>query len=230
MGKKPAPAHVRGWLIYTASYLFSTYDVRWMIDPVRLKRRLLDAPEFNFTQYIAGLDFVLLTHQHGDHFDLELIDQIKHFPKKWVIPEFLLPRIGDLTDFPWERVFVPTPLTPFTINGISITVFDGLHWEKVRTSNAKYPAGVFRGVPSVGYLIEFEDKRWLFPGDTRTYDLDRMPDIGPVDLLFAHLWLGRGQALVEDPLASGGILPLPIGFGSLQDDPDASRRVQASGN
>ena len=170
-----------------------------MVDPVRINHRLLTAQEFDFTHHLAGLDFALLTHQHRDRFDLELIDQIKHFPKKGVIPEFLLPRIEELTNFPWERV-VPTPLLPFKINGIMVSVFDGLHWERVRTTNTKYPAGLFRGVPSVGYLIEFEDNRWLFPGDTRTDELNHLPDFGPVDLLFAHLWLGRGQALVEDPL------------------------------
>jgi hypothetical protein len=51
----------------------------------------------------------------------------------------------------------------------------------------------------MGYLIEVKGKRWLFPGDTRTYDAGRLHKFGPVDHLFAHLWLGRGCALTEEP-------------------------------
>jgi hypothetical protein len=49
----------------------------------------------------------------------------------------------------------------------------------------------------MGYLAEFNGKRWLFPGDTRIYDVTRFPCFGPLDGLFAHLWLGRGRALDE---------------------------------
>jgi hypothetical protein len=50
----------------------------------------------------------------------------------------------------------------------------------------------------MAYLIEFNHKRWLFPGDTRTYDASQLPSFGSVDGLFAHIWLGRGCALQDD--------------------------------
>ncbi len=56
--------------------------------------------------------------------------------------------------------------------------------------------GAFR---PLGYLVEQGGKRWLFPGDTRTYDPTGLPDFGPVDVLFAHLWLGRGSAMHPHP-------------------------------
>ena len=51
----------------------------------------------------------------------------------------------------------------------------------------------------MAYLIETAGKRWLFPGDTRIYDARLLPDMGSVDSLFAHLWLGRGEALQTPP-------------------------------
>ena len=51
----------------------------------------------------------------------------------------------------------------------------------------------------MGYLVEFSGKRWLLPGDTRTYEAAQLPDFGALDGLFAHLWLGRGCALLEEP-------------------------------
>ena len=56
-----------------------------------------------------------------------------------------------------------------------------------------------RGIPAAGYLVDFNGKRWLFPGDTRTYDASPIPDFGQLDGLFAHLWLGRGCALLDFP-------------------------------
>jgi len=49
------------------------------------------------------------------------------------------------------------------------------------------------------HLVDLDGRRWLFPGDTRTYDPAGLPDHGPVDVLFAHLWLGRGAALQTHP-------------------------------
>jgi hypothetical protein len=51
----------------------------------------------------------------------------------------------------------------------------------------------------MGYLVEFGGKRWLFAGDTRTYDASLLPSFGPVDGLFAHVWLGRGCARQTKP-------------------------------
>lgn len=51
----------------------------------------------------------------------------------------------------------------------------------------------------MGYLVEFNGKRWLFPGDTRDYRSGLLPSLGPVDGIFAHLWLGRGCARMGEP-------------------------------
>jgi hypothetical protein len=93
---------------------------------------------------------------------------------------------------PQENVIVPAHLEPLKLNGVRILPFTGLHWETT-------PREIRKGVPAIGYLIELNGRRWLFPGDTRTYDACRFPDFGPVDHLFAHLWLGQGCALMEEP-------------------------------
>lgn len=64
---------------------------------------------------------------------------------------------------------------------------------------AHMPGGETRGVPSMAYLVEFAGGRWLFPGDTRTYDASQIPALGAVDVLFAHLWLGRAAAIRDEP-------------------------------
>ena len=51
----------------------------------------------------------------------------------------------------------------------------------------------------MGYCVEWDGKRWLFPGDVRTFAEDRLPRLGRLDGAFVHLWLGRGAALAEEP-------------------------------
>ena len=188
----------RAWLMYSANYLFCTGNVRWAMDPVRLIHRLPQAPDVNAAQDLEALSFVLLTHRHADHLDVSLIRALRHLPILWVIPEPVLMLIQNQVDLPRKYMIVPRELEPVEIQGIKITPFTGLHWEKLEHQGSENISSL-RGVPATGYLVEFRDKRWLFPGDTRTYDASQLPSFGPVDGLFAHLWLGRGCAMLDAP-------------------------------
>jgi len=182
----------QAWLMYSANYLFRTANVRWAMDPLRLKHRLPSAPEMPVAD-LEDVDFILLTHGHGDHLDLDLLRGLKDFPILWVIPAPVLDLVEAEIKLPMDRLIVPRAMQPIEIQGIRISPFDGLHWEKQAGAES------LNGVPATGYLIEFNGKRWLFPGDTRSYDASQLPSFGSVDGLFAHLWLGRGCALLEDP-------------------------------
>jgi hypothetical protein len=146
---------------------------------------------------LQALSFVLLTHRHTDHLDLDLLYQLKDLPIRWVVPEAILPLVVTRGGIPEEKIIISRALQPLEMDGITITPFDGLHWEYLPKS--VHSAGKTRGVPATAYLVEYGDKRWLFPGDTRTYDAGRLPSFGQVDGLFAHLWLGRQAALLETP-------------------------------
>jgi hypothetical protein len=181
----------RSWLLYSANYLFHTGGVRWALDPLTLRQRLPSAPEVDVA-VLAALDYVVLTHRHADHLDLRMLGILRDFSARWVVPEFLLDSLRAL-DLPLEKVIIPHPLKPLLLGGLTLIPFDGLHWE-----DAPGFPDERRGVPATGYLAEFNDKRWLFPGDTRNYVAARLPRLGPVDGLVAHLWLGRGCALQDE--------------------------------
>lgn len=183
------------WLLYAANYLLRTDGVRWAIDPLRLKQRLPQAPDVDVVRDLGQLAFVLLTHRHADHLDLDLLRSLRTFPIRWVVPEAILPLVLAEAGLDAAQVIIPRALEPLGIEGITITPFDGLHWEK-QPDEGELP---LRGVPATGYLVEFNGKRWLFPGDTRTYQSTGLPAWGAVDGLFAHLWLGRGCALLDEP-------------------------------
>ncbi|HLO13943.1 MAG TPA: MBL fold metallo-hydrolase [Anaerolineales bacterium] len=180
------------WLAYSANYLFRTNNVRWAIDPLTLNWRLKEAPKVDAASDLKDLSFVLLTHRHADHLDLDLLSALRHLPITWVVPDSIRTTVIAQAGLPREQIIAPRHLEPIELNGIRILPFKGLHWERT-------PDKRRRGVPAIGYLIELNGKRWLFPGDTRTYNAFQLPDFGHVDYIFAHLWLGRGCALMEKP-------------------------------
>lgn len=182
----------RVWLTYSANYLLRTKKVRWAIDPLSLNWRLKDAPKVDVAGDLKDLSFVLLTHGHKDHLDLDLLTALRHLPIKWVVPEFILSKVLEQAGLPRENIVIPSPLAPIELSGIRILPFDGLHWETK-------PDGGLKGVPAMGYLIDCDGRRWLFPGDTRTYNASQLPVFDSVDVLFAHVWLGRGSALLDEP-------------------------------
>ena len=184
----------RGWLIYSANYLFRTQGVRWAVDPLEMHSRLKQLIQPDVARDLRNLDFVLLTHRHGDHLDLNLLRALRDLSIQWVVPEAILPMVRRQAGLAARKILVPEPLQPIELHGIRITPFDGLHWEE----SPAHRTGQ-RGVAETGYLVEQGGKRWLFPGDTRTYDATRLPPFGSVDVLFAHLWLGRGAALMAQP-------------------------------
>jgi L-ascorbate metabolism protein UlaG (beta-lactamase superfamily) len=187
-------AEDKAWLMYSANYLFRTGGVRWAMDPLTLRCRVPEAPEVEISRVFDQLDFVVLTHRHADHLDIDLLRAMRHLPIRWLIPDYILPQVQAEVGLPADQIIAPHPLQPIEIKGIHILPFVGLHWEAAPSEN-----GPQHGVPEMGYLVEFNDKRWLFPGDTRDFKAELLPSFGPVDTLFAHLWLGRGCALMEEP-------------------------------
>ena len=187
------PGDDRAWMTYTANYLFRTGGVRWALDPLTLRQRLPGAPEVD-PSGLSKLSFVLITHRHADHLDLGLVRALSQYPIRWVIPEQVLPEVLAHSALPESQIITPHTLHPLLIDGIRITPFDGLHWEPPSAAG-----GTPHGVPAMGYLVEFSGRRWLFPGDVRNYDLRLLPDFGLLDGVVAHLWLGRGAALLDKP-------------------------------
>lgn len=175
------------WLTYAANYLFSTAGVRWALDPLSLSARIPDIEPPDFRADLRPCELIVLSHNHNDHLDLDLIRALQSQPLQWVIPQHMLQTVLAQVAIPPQRIIVPEYGKPMHFSRLTLTAFEGLHLAQGR------------GVPSTGYLVEFGGKRWLFPGDTRRYDRDRLPDFGKLDGVFAHLWLGRACALMEKP-------------------------------
>jgi len=181
------------WLTYAANYLLNTDGVKWAIDPYSLFTRIGGGAQPDFAKDLQYLQLIILTHVHADHLDLNLISALSQLPVQWVIPEFMVEKIMHAANLSAEKIIIPRAHLPLRIANLTITPFDGLHMHGES------------GVPAMGYLAEFSQKRWLFPGDTRRYDFSLLPDFGELDGVIAHLWLGKAAAREEQP-------PQLIGF------------------
>ncbi len=186
------------WLIYSANYLFRWRGVRWAVDPVTLSSRFpADFPSHPEADF-AKSDFVVLTHRHSDHLDKKLLQAISNINIPWVVPEFLLDEIQKIVHLPDHRIIVPVPGKQLEISGIKILALEGSHWEKTGDITCSRNFDL-RGVPAYSYLFEAHNKKWFIPGDTRTYDPKQVPNLGHLDGVLAHVWLGRNGALKDPP-------------------------------
>ena len=171
------------WLMGAANYLFSTGGVRWAVDPMfNTPRNGASLETIGSERAKALLDtmaFVLLTHCHADHFDPKAMALCPDI--EWIVPDHLLSRVPETC----RNVTVIRAGDVIERRGITIRAFDSLH----------YDAGTTLGVPETGYLVDTGRFRLLFPTDIRDYDAARLPDMGRVTHFFAHVWLGRGNAL-----------------------------------
>jgi len=169
------------WLIGASSYIFSVGGVKWAIDPMfNTPRSGVSREQVNLDSVFDQLDFALLTHRHGDHFDPRLMERYPQL--EWIVPDHMEKEIPAVCH---EKMTVMKAGDVIERRGVRITAFASLH----------YDAGTTVGVEETGYFMEAGARRLLFPGDVRDYDAARLPGFDRVTHLFAHVWLGRRNAL-----------------------------------
>lgn len=175
------------WLTYAANYLFSFDGFKWALDPFAMSSRVANISAPDYRADLALLSLIVLTHEHNDHLDMALVRALADLDIRWIIPHFLLEKIRRVVNLPMDKVIIPVPGEMIDVGLLQLVPFESLHMRGGR------------GVPETGYLVRFAGRRWLFPGDIRNYDFKALPSFGRLDGVFAHLWLGKAQALADKP-------------------------------
>jgi len=165
------------WLLGPSSYLFAINGLRFGLDIHIDQPWIAREDRGGFAGDLSKLDFMLFTHEHRDHYDESMLALLKDRPVRWFIPAFFNRERVRATGIWPERITWVEPGQAYPIGTLSITTFDSPHVQ----------------VPETGYLVETGKSRLLFPSDVRDY-AQSLPDFGPLDCLFAHVWLGRGNA------------------------------------
>jgi len=176
------------WLLGPSGYLLSVNGLRFGLDIHIHRPWIADDLSGSLADDLSRLDFMLLSHVHGDHYDEAMLRLLKGAPVRWFIPAFFDRERVLAAGVSPERVTWVEPGRTYQAGQLAITAFESFHVK----------------VPELGYLVETGQSRLLFPGDVRDY-ARRLPDFGPLDCLFAHVWLGRGNAqnLPCEPWLSG---------------------------
>jgi hypothetical protein len=180
------------WLLYSANYLFNTGNVRWAVDPVLLSNRVPEVEILNVRQDLAGIDFILLTHTHGDHVDLALWSQLFGMQCHWIIPAHMLDFVSRYLPLEPVDYTVAVPGKDISIAGVTITPFAAPHYE-YRVDGSR------NHVDETGYQVRTVNGVYLLPGDIRTYNKEVLWPFPGVTAVFAHVFLGRSAALEQNP-------------------------------
>lgn len=156
-----------------AMYIAKFGDTKLAIDPSFWELPIKDVDKKDVLAVISECDGVIVTHNHSDHYDAELLDEI---PMQ--IPIF----VPDFIDYKRENVINTTDGFSMNIKGVCVEFFESAH--SLGTNI----------VPEYGFSVNYNGKNYVFPADVRDYEKPH-PDFFDVEVLVAHLWLGKENAL-----------------------------------
>jgi L-ascorbate metabolism protein UlaG (beta-lactamase superfamily) len=131
--------------VYTQSCIRISCDEGVVyFDPFRMKEAPHDA------------DYILVTHDHFDHFSPEDIDKVSKAGTILIVPERMLAKAGEVSHLVSQIE---------TVSAAQKRVIDGLKFETVPAYNVLKPFHP-KSAGWVGYILITEDKRIYVAGDT----------------------------------------------------------------
>lgn len=184
----------RLWLAGPSSYVFSLSGVRFAVD-LQIRRACdLERVKDTLVEDLSELSFMLITHQHDDHFCIPLMQKLKDTNIHWYLPEGCRADLIEASGLRRENITFLRAGDSFSVGGLTVRAFRSPH----------LGAGADQSLfPELGYELVTSRGRVLLPADVRDYSFTDYPDFGEVDLCLAHLW-GGNDAL--DAAAYGPML------------------------
>jgi L-ascorbate metabolism protein UlaG (beta-lactamase superfamily) len=197
-----------GIKILTDPVLFPRIGIRlpgFTIGPKRLTASALEFDE------LPKIDVILLSHAHFDHLDLRTLHRFNQNTSVITAPKtqdlLRWTRLRDITELRWgERKTLKTP-----VGDIDIIAFRVNHW------GARKQRDTYRGCN--GYLLERNNRRILFAGDTAlTNSFADLRKHGRVDLAIMSIgaynpWIqshSTPEQAIEMANAAGAQFVVPV--------------------
>lgn len=180
------------------SLMFKLNNTVVYVDPVRSMGNYKDLPK---------ADMILVTHEHGDHLDPSLINDLKKESTDVLCNALSTPSVpGAITISPGSE---------FTGNGVSIEAVYAYNMKNVRNDGTPYhPKG-----DGNGYVITLGGKRIYVAGDTE--NIPEMKELKNIDIAFLPMNLPYTMtpAMVADAAKSfSPSILYPYHFGNTNTD------------
>ncbi len=159
---------------------------------------------FKITEESHDADYIFITHDHYDHYELDSIKKVMNEETIIVIPDSIFLKVLPYLNQKQVRGVVPNE--EYTINGLSFTTIPSYNLNKnfhPRSNNY------------VGYILNIEDKKVLVAGDT-----DATPELLDTKCDIAFVPIG-GTYTMDPSEAAEAInhmkptVVIPIHYGSI---------------
>lgn len=158
-------------------------------------------------------DYIFITHDHYDHFDLESIKKVIKATTTLIVPESLKMAVSTLTD----KVLLVKPDNDYTVGNITFKTISAYNIGKPFHPKDK---------GYVGYLVTIQNKTYYIMGDT-----DLTPDVRkvssdvtfiPIDGIYTMSTNDAATYIDEQNLSK----VIPIHYGSEAGSIDLGRKLQ----
>lgn len=169
--------------LVSAAYLVKFGDTKIIIDPSLIRINVTRQGRRELLNLIKSCDAVIITHKHHDHFDKQLIRELSRYDIKWFIPNFFTADDLKECNLIKENITFTQKDTQYSLNNININIFESIHSHQQDT------------ISEYGFSLEYNNKNYVFVADVRTYSPEKYKKFENTECLFAHLWLGRANAL-----------------------------------
>lgn len=169
------------YFIGHASLMFRTGDFIIHIDPVRSSGKYDNLPK---------ADLILVTHEHYDHLDTELINTLR---KQTTV---MFCNAASATKVPWAQILKPGDVK--TVKNISVEAVPAYNIVNERSKGQPFhPKGTGNG-----YIIKIGDKQFYIAGDTE--NTPEMKALKNIDVAFLPMNLPYTMtpAMVADAVTS----------------------------
>lgn len=172
------------WWIGQSGYIIKTGKTIIYIDAF-----LFPVPDRNIApllkpEEVVNADFILGTHEHGDHIDKGVWKQmsIASPNAKFVVPLLLLDKLAKTLDIPKERFIGLSDGLSTVVNGLKITGIAAAHEFLDRDPDT----GLY---PHLGYIIETEGRVIYHSGDCCIYEglTSKLQAYKKIDVMFVPI-------------------------------------------
>ncbi len=167
-------------LISSSSYLVRLGELKILIDPAWYIPGVLDSMREQMKKDLAGVDYIIFTHEHGDHFNPDQMAFFKDLPVRWLVPHFFKKYFLS-SEIDEKNVTFLTAGMKLDLDGGELLALEGNH---------NYPDGT-KGPPELMYIIKANGKKLFFPADLRAFKPEMIPNEGEYDCVFLHMYLNR---------------------------------------